>query len=148
MSLRAQSFLGKEVTQIQDSCPSAILNLEQNIENQDQAITEVGYGPLNLDSPEPGFWENKSQLRRTDVIAAQSMLCGNCAAFDQSEKIMQCIYEQSNQNYSGNEELGYCQALNFMCTAQRTCDAWMPQKTFPVGYDPELDAPGIPYVIY
>jgi hypothetical protein len=148
MSLRAQSFLGKQVTQIQDSCPLAILDLEENVRNQDTAITEVGYGPLDLESPEPGFWEDKAAKRNTDISNARMMLCGNCSAFDQSEKIMQCISEQPDTTYSQDGTLGYCQALNFTCSSQRTCDAWMPEKTEPVGYDPELDAPGTPYVVY
>ena len=148
MSLRAQSFLGKQVTQIQEACPSAIGNIRENSYNQSKAVNEVGYGPLDLDVVEPGFWEAKANERNTDIATAQTMLCGNCAAFDQSEKIMQCLQQQSNAEYALDNDLGYCQALDFTCTAQRTCDAWMPEREDPVGFDPELDVSGMPYVQY
>jgi hypothetical protein len=48
---------------------------------------------------------------RTDV-------CGNCAAYNQTEEILECIGDDSGQ-------VGYCQLLKFCCSAEYTCDKWV-----------------------
>jgi len=56
------------------------------------------------------------------------MLCGNCAAFNQTKKLLGCISKGIGEDageveMSGN--LGYCEIFDFKCAAKRTCDAWI-----------------------
>jgi hypothetical protein len=65
----------------------------------------------------------------------KSMLCGNCAAFIQTPKMMECIIgglekDEGEDELSYDEEfikaadLGYCDLFQFTCASARTCDAW------------------------
>jgi hypothetical protein len=130
--IRSQVFLEKEITSNSPSCPSAILNVEENVKNRNWTINNFAYGPLNPDYPDPGFWENKADMWNTDVEHAQSARCGNCAAFDQSERVLACIIKGINETNAADPhdvqelaDLGYCQLFKFKCAAQRTCDAWL-----------------------
>ena len=61
------------------------------------------------------------------------MTCGNCAAFDISDKMRTCI----EKGIKGDEEnvdamatinkadLGYCNLLHFKCAGTRTCSLWL-----------------------
>ena len=56
----------------------------------------------------------------------------NCAAFDQTEKMLNCIAKGIGDDSSSPAEetidagdLGYCKFLKFKCAAKRTCDAWV-----------------------
>jgi len=58
--------------------------------------------------------------------------CGNCAAFDQTNKILDCMIKGINETAAANPwdvqdlaNLGYCQLFKFKCAAARTCDAWL-----------------------
>ena len=96
-STRSQVFLEKEITTQSDSCPSATLHVEENTKNRNWTIDKFAYGPLNPDYPDPGFWEHKADIWNTDVEHAQSARCGNCAAFDQSPKVLNCIIQGINE---------------------------------------------------
>ena len=65
----------------------------------------------------------------------KGMRCGNCAAFIQTPKMMECIVgglekDENEDELSYDEEfvaaanLGYCDLFQFTCAADRTCDAW------------------------
>jgi hypothetical protein len=68
----------------------------------------------------------------TEQEAKQSR-CGNCAAFNVTTKIKECINAGlSAGGATGDEydtiaagELGYCEAFDFKCASSRTCDAWV-----------------------
>ena len=71
---------------------------------------------------------------RWDVPAdeAKTMRCGNCAAFIQTAKMLECIRDGMSPDAredvmdtieAGN--LGYCDLLDFKCAADRTCSAWI-----------------------
>jgi hypothetical protein len=58
--------------------------------------------------------------------------CCNCAAFDQSAKLIDCIIEGINEKEAADPwevqcraNLGYCQLFKFKCAGDRTCDAWL-----------------------
>ena len=60
------------------------------------------------------------------------MLCGNCAAFDITPEMLDCIKTglMQGNGLDADEvivraELGYCRMLNFKCAASRTCSAWI-----------------------
>jgi hypothetical protein len=64
------------------------------------------------------------------VEDAKKSRCGNCAAFNVSDKMKECI-----ANGIGNEadpwgtielaDLGYCEIFDFKCAANRSCRAWI-----------------------
>jgi hypothetical protein len=132
MALREEAFLNRKVTEVSDRCPEATVDVEENIKNRNWTIDKFRYGPLNPDVPDPGFWEAKADMWNTDVETAQMALCANCAAFDQSPKILNCIIQGINEtgladpwNVQERADLGYCQAFKFKCASARTCDAWL-----------------------
>lgn len=132
MPFREGVFLEKKITEVSDRCPEATADIEKNIENRNWTIDKFRYGPLNPARPDPGFWEAKADMWNTDVETAKTALCGNCAAFDQSDKVLNCIIQGLNEtriadpwDVQERANLGYCQAFKFKCAAARTCDAWL-----------------------
>ncbi len=70
-----------------DKCPTPTQNIELNLKNRQIAIEKYGYGPLNPNEPNEKFWEKKVEMWQLDSIEdAKKSLCGNCAAFDITEK--------------------------------------------------------------
>ena len=129
---KANILLNKTVSAVGPACPKATLDVEENTKNRNWTIDNFRYGPLNPVFPDPGFWENKAEMWNTDVDTAQTALCGNCAAFDQSDKILGCILEGINEKQAADPrdvleraDLGYCQLFKFKCASARTCDAWL-----------------------
>jgi len=43
--------------------------------------------------------------------------CGNCAAYNQTDNVLDCIGDDSG-------ELGLCQIFKFVCRAEYVCDEW------------------------
>ena len=117
-----------------DKCPLPTQNIELNLSNRQKAINEYGYGPLNPNEPNEKFWQAKADMWKLDSIEeAKTSRCGNCAAFDQTKKTIDCIAKGIG-NDQGSEnpmdvieagDLGYCRFLKFKCAAKRTCDAWV-----------------------
>lgn len=81
-------------------CPIATVDSDVNNENREAAIETAGYH----DPADSGAF------RLTEV-------CGNCAAYNQTEEILECIGDDSGQ-------VGYCQLLKFCCSAEFTCNKW------------------------
>lgn len=132
MNHKAAILLNKTVTEVGDSCPSATLDVKENIKNRNWTIKNFGYGPLNPDAPDPGFWEKKADMWNSDVDTVMTARCCNCAAFDQSDKIVDCIIQGINETEAADPwdvqcraNLGYCQLFKFKCAGDRTCDAWL-----------------------
>lgn len=116
-----------------DECPPATQDIVLNIENRQNAIDNVGYGPLNPDEPNEEFWQDKADRWNITPVEASKSICGNCVFFDRRKKTLDCIESGIAQGGSGDEsawdaidqaELGYCTALDFKCAASRTCNAW------------------------
>jgi len=116
-----------------DKCPPATQDIVLNIKNRQNAIDNVGYGPLNPAEPNDEFWQDKADRWKIDPIEAKKSICGNCVFFDRRPKTLDCIETGIAEGGSGEEsawdaidqaELGYCTALDFKCAASRTCNAW------------------------
>lgn len=112
-------------------CPAPTKDIKLNLKNRNKAIKEQNYGPPNPNEINKKFWQDKAEMWNVDEIKdVKSMLCGNCAAFDVTNKMQSCIAKGI-----GNEDdpwatvdagtLGYCKFLKFKCAAKRTCDAWV-----------------------
>jgi len=129
-------------------CPKAVKDLDLNLKNRQKAIDKYIYGPKNpgLDNKKTTpnndtFWEKIAKVwskKHTveDVKEAKTMRCGNCAAFDTSREMLNCISEgikgseKSEDAWTTIEsgKLGYCHFLNFKCAAKRTCKAWVAKE--------------------
>lgn len=130
-------FLEEKVT----GCPVATFDLGVNLENRQHAIDNVGYGPANPDDTEADntmFWKAKAKMWKCTVDNVKTMRCDNCAAFNVSDKMRDCIVRGVESSEGGpvastdnvmatvnKAELGYCQLLHFKCAGDRTCDAWI-----------------------
>lgn len=116
-------------------CPIATQDVHINLKNRNHAFKKYGYGPPNPNEPNTAFWLKKAKMYNAPTTAIKGMRCGNCAAFVQSPKMMQCIIsglekDENKGELSYDEEfvaaadLGYCDLFQFTCAAARTCDAW------------------------
>ena len=112
-----------------DSCPVATLDIEVNLTNRQNAIDNVGYGPLNPSEPNEEFWSDKADRWNISPEEAKTALCGNCVFFIRTPRMLECISEglggePDTEAIIDGGELGYCQALDFKCASERTCNAW------------------------
>lgn len=132
MNNKAAVLLNKTVSTVGESCPRATVDIKENVKNRNWTIKNFAYGPLNPDHPDPNFWEKKAENWNTDLETVMTARCCNCAAFDQSEKVLNCIIEGINETQAADPwgvqcraNLGYCQLFKFKCAGNRTCDAWL-----------------------
>lgn len=111
-----------------NACPIATQDIKTNLANRETAVKEANYGPANPNEPNEDYWKAKADEFQGDVTTAKKMLCGNCAAFNQTSKLLGCIKkgigEDANEVAIGGN-LGYCEIFDFKCAAKRTCDAWI-----------------------
>lgn len=82
----------------ENGCPVEIGNTDMNMENKLKATEELNYGPP------------------TDA----DVVCGTCAAFNMTSRILDCISEVVT-----DDDLGYCESHRFMCSSKKTCDSWV-----------------------
>lgn len=115
-----------------DKCPPATRDIKLNIKNRQKAIDDVGYGPFNPREANAKFWQGKADRWKVSIPEAKKQLCGNCIMFVRSPRVLKCI-EDALGNEQGNTamdiveagKIGYCEALDFKCHSERTCDAWV-----------------------
>ena len=117
------------VEAMESGCPPATQSIDLNLKNRQKAIDEYDYGPLNPNEPNEEYWQKIADEWNTTAEEAQSARCGNCAAFDITEKTLDCIDKGIG---SGDDfdvikagKLGYCKFLKFKCNALRTCSSWV-----------------------
>ena len=111
-------------------CPLPTQDITLNLKNRAKAITTAKYGPENPALPNEAYWKRMADEWDVSVEDAKKSRCGNCAAFNVSDSIKQCIADGI-----GNEadpwgtielaDLGYCQIFDFKCAANRSCRAWI-----------------------
>ncbi len=92
-----------------DSCPAATQDAKLNSENKRKAARnpKIKYG-------------HPSKVKELQKLAKNNKLCGNCAAFDVSKKMIKC----GGANKKGTS--GYCKMHDFSCAAEKTCLTWAP----------------------
>jgi hypothetical protein len=114
-------------------CPPATQDIDLNLKNRQKAIEEYHYGPLNPNEPNEEYWaELADKWNTSDIESVKQNRCGNCAAFDITETMQNCIAQGIGAEPGSNPSdtidagtLGYCKFLKFKCAAKRTCDAWV-----------------------
>ena len=116
-----------------EDCPPATRDIVLNIENRQNAIDNVGYGPLHPAEPTDEFWQEKADRWKIAPVEAKKSICGNCVFFVRTPSMLDCISSGIEEGGSGEQnawdaidqaELGFCEALDFKCAASRTCNAW------------------------
>ena len=116
-----------------EACPVATGNVEVNLECRQKAIDKANYGPMNPNEPNADYWRDISKAWRISPAQAKKSRCGNCAAFIQTTKMMDCIESGLATGDSEMDawevieagDLGYCEIWDFKCAAKRTCTAWV-----------------------
>jgi len=117
---------------VQQGCPLATHDIDENLKNRQTAIDNYHYGPANPDRPED-YWKKSAKIFNVSVATARTMQCGNCAAFDVSDSMRKCMSDgirgdqaSVDANASINlADLGYCNFLHFKCAGSRSCKAWV-----------------------
>ena len=127
------------------TCPIATQDIKVNLKNRQTAVDDANYGPANPNEPNEDYWKAKADEFQGDIATAKKMLCGNCAAFNQTSKILNCIKKGIGED--ANEvaiagDLGYCEIFDFKCAAKRTCDAWIVGGPMTDEKEKELARPG------
>jgi hypothetical protein len=117
-----------------EACPIATQDIPTNLKNRQTAIDKANYGPLNPNLPNRTFWMAKAAQFGSTVAEAKTSRCSNCAMFNQTQQILDCIDKGIAAGGSGTQDawdsvnagnLGYCEAWDFKCAGNRTCAAWV-----------------------
>jgi hypothetical protein len=116
-------------------CPIATQNVTVNLMRRKTAVEVADYGPLNPAEPNDEFWDHMGEYFDTTGEDARNSTCGNCAAFDMTSDIQDCIAEGITGDTPDGEpdpydvieagDLGYCRVFKFKCASARTCSAWI-----------------------
>jgi len=111
------------------SCPVETQDIGANLANRQKAINVAHYGPANPQLPNEEYWMAKAKQFNTNISEARTMRCANCAAFNVSKRMKDCINTgigaDANEVQAQVGELGYCELFDFKCAGSRTCDAWL-----------------------
>lgn len=112
------------------TCPPATQDITLNLKNRGRAIEAAMYGPENPALPNTAFWREMAKEWEVSPEDAKMSRCGNCAAFDQEPKMLQCIAKgigSEGDPWATIEagDLGYCEIFDFKCASSRTCRAWI-----------------------
>ena len=118
--------------EIETKCPAATQDIDLNLENRQKAIDKYHYGPANPDEP-GSYWKDTAKDWKVSEATAKTMKCGNCAAFDVSDKMRDCMAKgiQGKEKHADalatieKADLGYCNFLHFKCAGNRSCAAWV-----------------------
>jgi len=110
----------REIVEQKLACPVATQDLQVNTENRDRTIKQFNYGPLNVDVP-GDYWKDIGEYWNTSEEAAKASNCGNCVAFDISERMKDCL---PGDTFDDDGELGYCWMHHFKCHSARSCHTW------------------------
>lgn len=86
------------------ACPLPTQDEDLNAENRQVAVDEANYREPN-----------------TGVAFRSDQVCGNCAAYNQTEDMLECLGLDDDME---NFPLGYCQIYKFVCESENTCDSW------------------------
>ena len=116
-----------------EACPRATQDVTLNLRNRGRAIDKADYGPMDPNEPNDGYWTKLARIWDVPPDEARTMRCGNCGAFNQTERMLGCI-EQGLEG-EGRErdamdvveagDLGFCEVFDFKCASARTCSAWI-----------------------
>jgi hypothetical protein len=124
----------------EESCPMATQDITLNLKNRAKAINSANYGPENPKLPNKQFWMEMAREWEVDPEEAKMSVCGNCAAFNQDDSMLECIAKgigEEGDPWAMIEagDLGYCEIFDFKCASSRTCEAWVVEENDGEGED-------------
>jgi hypothetical protein len=147
---RALAVLREQVEDLM--CPLATQDIAVNTKNRNLTRDEHAYGPMNPLEPSEEYWEALAEKwEGATADEAKGMRCGNCVAFDVSDRMKACMPisdeqidpEDAEEIDVVDEELvgkpssdfpglpedmfvgfGYCWMHHFKCHSARSCDTW------------------------
>jgi hypothetical protein len=124
----------------EESCPMATQDITLNLKNRAKAIDSANYGPENPKLPNKQFWMEISREWEVDPEEAKMSVCGNCAAFNQDDSMLECIAKGIGEEGDpwamiDAGDLGYCEIFDFKCASSRTCEAWVVEENDGEGED-------------
>ena len=117
----------------EESCPMATQDITLNMKNRAKAINAANYGPENPKLPNTQYWMKMAEEWEVEPEEAKMSLCGNCAAFNQDDSMLECIAKgigEDGDPWAMIEagDLGYCEIFDFKCASSRTCSAWVVEE--------------------
>ena len=117
----------------EESCPMATQDITLNLKNRAKAINSANYGPENPKLPNKQFWMEMAREWEVDPEEAKMSVCGNCAAFNQDDSMLECIAKGIGEEGDpwamiDAGDLGYCEIFDFKCASSRTCSAWVVEE--------------------
>ena len=117
----------------EESCPMATQDITLNMKNRAKAINAANYGPENPKLPNKQYWMEMSREWEVEPEEAKMSLCGNCAAFNQDDSMLECIAKGIGEEGDpwamiDAGDLGYCEIFDFKCASSRTCSAWVVEE--------------------
>ena len=117
----------------EESCPIATQDITLNLKNRAKAINSANYGPENPKLPNKQFWMEMAREFEVDPEEAKMSVCGNCAAFNQDDSMLECIAKGIGEEGDpwamiDAGDLGYCEIFDFKCASSRTCSAWVVEE--------------------
>ena len=117
----------------EESCPMATQDITLNLKNRAKAINAANYGPENPKLPNKQYWMKMAEDWEVEPEEAKMSLCGNCAAFNQDDSMLECIAKgigEEGDPWAMIEagDLGYCEIFDFKCASSRTCSAWVVEE--------------------
>jgi hypothetical protein len=124
----------------EESCPMATQDITLNLKNRAKAIESANYGPENPKLPNRQFWMEMAREWEVDPEEAKMSVCGNCAAFNQDDSMLECIAKGIGEEGDpwamiDAGDLGYCEIFDFKCASSRTCSAWVVEENDGEGED-------------
>lgn len=118
--------------EMEGGCPLATRDLTMNLKNRGKAIDKADYGPMDPNLPNNEYWARMASKWDATPEEARQMRCGNCAAFNKTEKMLECIEEGLAPDRMNDAmevvdagDLGFCEIFDFKCAGNRTCAAWI-----------------------
>lgn len=118
--------------EMEGGCPLATRDLTMNLKNRGKAIEKADYGPMDPNLPNNEYWARMASKWDATPEEARQMRCGNCAAFNKTEKMLECIEEGLAPDRMNDAmevvdagDLGFCEIFDFKCAGNRTCAAWI-----------------------
>lgn len=129
LSPRMKEMMGEG--EMDRSCPMATRDITLNLKNRGKAIDKASYGPMNPNEPNEAYWSKLAS--KWDVLPeeAKTMRCGNCAAFNKTDRMEKCIEAGISEDMKDAMDvveagdLGFCEIFDFKCASARTCAAWI-----------------------
>lgn len=124
----------------EESCPMATQDITLNLKNRAKAIESANYGPENPKLPNKQYWMEMAREWDVEPEEAKMSVCGNCAAFNQDDSMLECIAKgigEEGDPWAMIEagDLGYCEIFDFKCASSRTCSAWVVEENEGEGED-------------